>query len=95
MVQANAGKAGASAGAGGWASATPNAYFTTLADKIQKAGVADQVKQQLSAPPKAGSGSDLGSGIKMDLPTLAQKISDAGMQQTVKQQLTQPQTQKA
>jgi len=93
MAQAKAGKAGA--GAGGGASATPNANLTTLADKIKKAGVADQVKTQLSAPPKAGGGSDLGSGIKMDLPTLAQKISDAGMQQTVKQQLTQPQTQKA
>ena len=66
-----------------------------LADEIKKAGIGDQVKSQLSQPPKAGAsagtGKDLGSGMQIDLPTLASQISDAGLQKAVKAQLTQKQ----
>jgi hypothetical protein len=66
-----------------------------LADQIKKAGIGDQVKSQLSQPPKAGAsagtGKDLGSGMQIDLPTLASQISDAGLQKAVKAQLTQKQ----
>ena len=62
-----------------------------LASDIQKAGVADAVKQQLSQPAKAGSGGDLASGMKVDIPTLAKQISDAGVQDKVKASLTQKQ----
>lgn len=80
---------GAKAGAG----ATPGAPVNVkqLAGDIQKAGVADAVKQQLSQPAKAGSGGDLASGMKVDLPTLAKQISDAGVQDKVKASLTQKQ----
>ena len=80
---------GAKAGAG----ATPGAPVDVkqLASDIQKAGVADAVKQQLSQPGKAGSGGDLASGMKVDIPTLASQISDAGVQDKVKAQLTQKQ----
>ena len=80
---------GAKAGAG----ATPGkpVDVKSLAGDIQKAGVADAVKQQLSQPAKAGSGGDLASGMKVDLPTLAKQISDAGIQDKVKASLTQKQ----
>ena len=80
---------GAKAGAG----ATPGkpVDVKSLAGDIQKAGVADAVKQQLSQPAKAGSGGDLASGMKVDLPTLAKQISDAGVQDKVKASLTQKQ----
>lgn len=78
---------------GAKAGATPGAPVDVkqLAGDIQKAGVADAVKQQLSQPGKAGSGGDLASGMKVDIPTLASQISDAGVQDKVKAQLTQKQ----
>ena len=80
---------GAKAGAG--ATAGKPVDVKALAGDIQKAGVADAVKQQLSQPAKAGSGGDLASGMKVDLPTLAKQISDAGIQDKVKASLTQKQ----
>ena len=82
---------GAKAGATAGATAGKPVDVKTLASDIQKAGVADAVKQQLSQPAKAGSGGDLASGMKVDIPTLAKQISDAGVQDKVKASLTQKQ----